>query len=281
MKVALLRWLVSPSPYGQGHRLGVTWLQEPGGHHRLDGDHFTYLQPSLGAGEELRSLDPDLYDRLRLMASRSGRPVSVRETCRALPSDTVRFDRPLRFDDLVRDDPAARAVSRQRWFHEAMVAVTPCSLVFVDFDHGVNDAHVLSSSGDLGDGVSMSEVARLIDRGQSVVTHHLADPSQPVADLAKAHMSDVHGALGVEPLAMAQQLHGCVRVFTVIPHERHRSDLQDRVGALQLSRWGDELHVYRWRNELLTARALSAPVRQPVAAGGRITRTATVGTRLC
>jgi hypothetical protein len=29
LKVALMRWLVSPSPYGQEHRLGVIWLQEP------------------------------------------------------------------------------------------------------------------------------------------------------------------------------------------------------------------------------------------------------------
>ena len=95
-----MRWLISPSPYGRTHRLGVIWLQEPGGHHRLDGDHLAYLTSTHDAGEDLRSLDPDLYDRLRLMAAQSGRPVSVRETCRELPTDTVRFDRPLRFDDL-------------------------------------------------------------------------------------------------------------------------------------------------------------------------------------
>ncbi len=249
-----MRWLVSPSPYGQGHRLGVIWFQEPGGHHRIDGDYLAYLRSTHDADDDLRSLDPDLYDRLRLMAAQSGRPVSVRETCRALPTDTVRFDRPLRFDDLVRDERAARAVSRQRWFHEAMVAVSQCSLVFLDFDNGVDGDDAQQTPGDHpDDGVSMSEVGRLLERGQSVVTHQLADPSQALPELAKAHLNDIHEALGAEPLAMVQKSHDCVRLFTVIPHQRHRSDLQDRIGALQLSRWGDEFRVYRWRSELVTA----------------------------
>ncbi len=252
-----MRWLVSPSPYGQGHRLGVIWFQEPGGHHRIDGDHLAYLHPSHDAAEELRSLDPDLYDRLRLMAAQSGRPVSIRETCRALPKDSLRFDRPLTFDDLIRDDHAARAVARQRWFHEAMVAVSPCSLVFLDSDDGVAGIagdEALQASDDVVDsGVSMSEVGRLLDRGQSVVMHQLADPSQSLPDLAKAHLDAIHGAVRAEPIVLVRRSQDCTRLFTVIPHDRHRSDLQDRIGALQLSRWGNEFRVYRRRPSLVTA----------------------------
>jgi hypothetical protein len=119
LKAGLLRWLVSPSPYGHGYRLGVIWFQEPGVHSRIDGDHLAYLSSTPDADEALRSLDPHLYDQLRRMAAQAGRPLSVRETYRALPTDTIRFDRPLRFDDVVRDDRAARLVARQRWFHEA------------------------------------------------------------------------------------------------------------------------------------------------------------------
>jgi hypothetical protein len=254
LKVALMRWLVSPSPYGQDHRLGVIWFQEPGGHHRIDGDHLAYLYASHDAAEELRSLDPVLYDRLRLMAAESGRPVSIRETCRALPKDSVRFDRPLTFDDLLRDDRAARAVARQRWFHEAMVAVSPCSLVFLDSDDGDAGVGAQQTSSDLADaGISMSEVGRLLERGQSVVTHQLADPAQPLADLARAHLNDIHDAVRVEPLVLVRRADDCTRMFTVIPHDRHRSDMQDRIGALQLSRWGNEFRVYRWRPALVTA----------------------------
>jgi hypothetical protein len=256
LKVALMRWLSSPSPYGLTHRLGVIWLQEPGGHHRLDGDHLAYLHPSHDAGEEFRSLDPDLYDRLRLMAAQSGRPVSIRETCRALPMDSVRFDRPLSFGDLLRDDHdhAARAVARQRWFHEAMVAVSPCSLVFLDSEDGVVGEVEQQASGDATDtGISMSEVGRLLERGQSVVTHHLADPSQPLPELAKAHLNAIHDAVRVEPFVLVRRAEDCTRMFTVIPHTRHRSDMQDRIGALQLSRWGNEFRLYRWRSTLVSA----------------------------
>lgn len=256
LKVALMRWLVSPSPFGQGHRLGVIWLQEPGGLQPLEGDHLARLDGThdVDEDENLRSLDPDLYDRLRVLEATYGRPMSARQTCGALPSDTIRFDRPLRFDDLLRDDRAARAVSRQRWFHEAMVAVSACSVVFVDSDP-VADRHEPQpvSTDPADDGICISEIGRMLERGQSVVTHQITGPSMDLADLAEAHMSGIHDALGVESLTIAQESDGFVRLFTVFPHQRHRSDLQNRIGALQLSRWADEFHVYRWRSDLVTA----------------------------
>jgi hypothetical protein len=254
LKVALMRWLVSPSPYGQDHRLGVIWFQEPSGHHRIDGDHLAYLHASQDAAEELRSLDPDLYDRLRLMAAESGRPVSIRETCRALPKDSVRFDRPLTFDHLLRDDRDARSVARQRWFHEAMVAVSPCSLVFLDSDDGVaGDEPHQPHSEQPDEGIAMSEIAQLVERGQSVVTHQLVDASQALPDAIKERLNDVHDALSTEPMILVRRSDDCTRLFTVIPHDPHRSDMQDRIGALQLSRWGNEVRVYRWHPALVTA----------------------------
>jgi len=262
VKVALMRWLVSPSPYGQGHRLGVIWLQEPGGHHRMDGDHLAYLHSTRDADEDLRSLDPHLYDRLRQMAAELGRPVSVRETYRALPADTVRFDRPLPFSDLTRDDHAARAVARQRWFHEARVAVSPCPLVFLDSDIDVSvdvsaDVSADVSSAPPSDpaetGALVSEITQLLERRHSVVTHDVLEPSQVGPKSVMAHLHQIHDALGVEPMALTLEMYGRARLFTVIPHHRHRSDLQDRIGALQLSRWGDEFRVHRWRPSLVSA----------------------------
>ena len=244
LKLGLLRWLISPSPYGQAHRLGVVWFREPGEGCHVDVEQVAFLDPSSPAGQDLRSLDSVLYDKLRSMASGSGHPVSAREACTALPADTVCFDRPLTYDDVIRDDDANRAVSRQRWFHEAMVAVSPCSLVFLDSDQ-MADAP--------GEDLSLPEIEHLLQRGQSVVTHHLADPSQPLRDLVMTHMNAIHETLGVEPLAVVRGVRGGARLFTVIPHLRHRSDFQDRIGALQLSNWGEEFRVYRWRRELAHA----------------------------
>jgi hypothetical protein len=231
----------------------VIWFQEPGVHSRIDGDHLAYLSSTPDADEALRSLDPHLYDQLRRMAAQAGRPLSVRETYRALPTDTIRFDRPLRFDDVVRDDRAARLVARQRWFHEAMVAVSPCSLVFLDADEGLGGVHTTwsnSSDDPADDGVSLSEIGQLVERGQSVVTHLLTDASSALPELATAHLRAIHEAVGVEPLTLAQESNGRVRLFTMIPHRGHQSDLYACVGALQLSRWGDEFRLYRWNSAL-------------------------------
>ena len=244
LKLGLLRWLVSPSPYGQEHRLGMVSFREPSEPRQVDDEQAAFLDPESPAGQDLRSLDSVLYDKLRMMASGSGHPLTARESCGALPKSTVCFDRPLSYDDLIRDDPAARAVCRQRWFHEAMVAVSACSLVFLDSDHTTDGQ---------GDDVSLPEIGRLLERGQSMVTHHIPDPSQPLPDLVISHMNAIHEALDVEPLAVVRGLRGCTRLFTVIPHRRHRSDLQDRIGALQLSNWGEEFRVYRWHPQLVNA----------------------------
>ena len=132
------------------------------------------------------------------------------------------------------------------------MAVAPCSLVFLDSDDGLErDDPQRSWSDEADGGIWMSEVERLLERGQSVVTHQLADPEEALSEQVRAHTGYIHEALGVEPLAVVEQSNGCVRLFTVIPHQRHRSDLQDRIGALQLSRWGDEFRVYRWRTALV------------------------------
>jgi hypothetical protein len=149
---------------------------------------------------------------------------------------------------------AARAVARQRWFHEALVAVSPCSLVFLDSEESVVGEGEQQAPGDVADtGISMSEVGRLLERGQSVVTHQLAEPSQPLPELFKAHLNAVHDAVRVEPLVLVRRADDCTRMFTVIPHARHMSDMQDRIGALQLSRWGNEFRLYRWRTALIGA----------------------------
>jgi hypothetical protein len=139
VKVALLRWLTSPSPFGRSHRLGVIDPQRPRRQARLRdvGDCHLDATDSRSADDDVRSLDLDLDEWLRQMTHEIGRPPSAREIYQALPTNTVLFDRPLCFDGLVRDDSAARAVARQRWFHEAMVAVSDCSIVFLDSDDGV------------------------------------------------------------------------------------------------------------------------------------------------
>ncbi len=156
----------------------------------------------------------------------------------------------LSFADLDPSDHSDRIVRRERWFHEAMVSVDSCSMVLLDPDNGLwsGGPSIPASGGPEETYADLSEVGRLLARGQSVVVHHPADQSEPTTDQAIALMSDVTDALGVEPVAAVRASRGTARLFLVIPHnERHRSELDDRLGALQLSNWGDELRVYRWQ----------------------------------
>ena len=100
------------------------------------------------------------------------------------------------------------------------------------------------------DHTSLSEVGRLLERGQSVVTHHRVSGSDVVAEQVESRMTEIYETLGAEPLAAVRGSRGSTRLFIVIPHPGHRPDFQHRIGALQMSRWGDEFRVYRWRREM-------------------------------
>jgi len=250
MKLGLLRWLVAPTPFAPQRHLGVIWYRTPDESHNADGKHTGYLDPSSTAGQDLRPLDADLYDRLRDMVSSDDRSVAALAAGGVLPPSTRYYDHVLDFSDLDPFDRAARTVRRERWFHEAMVAVDPCSFVFVDPDNGLRrDDHPVPAHRNRAEKhVYLSEVQRLVDRGQSVVVYHHADRSERVPDQAQSRMEDIHDELGVEPVAAVQATRGSSRLFLVIPsNDHHRSELDHRLAALQLSNWGDELRVHRWQ----------------------------------
>ena len=256
MQLGLLRWLVAASPFSHQHRLGVVWCRVSDGRHEGSSTIGGALDPSSAAGQDLRPLDPDLYDRLRAVTvggDGSVASLAAMAACGAMPKGTVFYDQGLSFADLAASDQAARVVRRERWFHEAMVAVATCSLVFVDPDDGGRRS--MPSSGGVATEAqtSMSEIGRLLERGQSVVVCHRVEGTGPLASQVASRMDDVHSALGVDPLAAVWTAWDTTRAVFVIPHPQHRSDLEDRLGALQLSRWGDELRLARWhRADVLT-----------------------------
>lgn len=245
-KLGLLRWLVSPCPDTQAHRLGVVWYRMPDEYHSLDGTSIDYLDPTSAVGQNLRPLDPDLYDRLRRMVETGKRSISALVSGGALPAGSVSYEQVLTLAGRAPRDPAVRAERRQRWFDEAVDALDPCSLVFVDPDNGLqrDDAATCRSRSEKN--ACLSEVGRFLERGQSVVAHHHADRPECVADQAMSRMAEIRDQLGVDPLAAVQAARGTTRLYIVIPDDRHRSGLEARLRSLQLSPWGSELRLHRW-----------------------------------
>jgi hypothetical protein len=236
-----LRWLVSPSPDTEPHRLGVVWYRVPDEHHSAAGTCIDYLEPTSAAGRDLRPLDPDLYDRLRRMVETGTRSISALVSGGALPAGTLSYEHPL---TPASRDPAVRAERRRRWFADALDALERCSLVFVDPDNGLQRDDVLRRSRSEKN-ACLSEVGRFLERGQSVVAHHLADRPECVAEQAMWWMAELRDEFGADPLAAVQAARGTTRLYIVIPDDRHRSGLEARLRSLQLSPWGSELRLHR------------------------------------
>jgi hypothetical protein len=240
-KLGLLRWLTVPSPFAEPLRLGVIWFPVAGESGDLDGVDVSYLDRTSVAGQDLRPLDPRLYDRLGQLVARRDRSIRALVSSGVLPADTVSYDEELSVAELSPNDPASHVVRRERWFHAAMVAVEPCSLVFIDRDNSDRaEKHA-----------SLFEVRRLLERGQSVVVSRHSDLGGSFPAEAMECMSDLDEALGVEPLAVVRPSRWPSEMFIVIPASDHRSDLEASLGALQLSSWGDEFRLHRWKKAAL------------------------------
>jgi hypothetical protein len=252
-KLGLLRWLTVPSPFAEPLRLGVIWFRVADESEDLAGVDVSYLDRTSAAGQDLRPLDPHLYDRLGQLVARGDRSIRALVSSGVLPADTVSYDEELTVAELSKNDPASHVVRRERRFHAAMVAVEPCSLVFIDPDNELrhHGPPVPTRSDRAETHACLSEVRRLLERGQSVVVSHHSDLGGSFSAEAMETMSDLYEALGVEPLAVVRPSRWPSEMFIVIPAADHRSDLEASLGALQLSSWGDELRLHRWKKAAL------------------------------
>src|SRR5690606_8619799 len=127
-KYGLLRHLAATAPL----RLGVTWYLTPDEGHSGDGGHTRYLLP----GNEHLYIDCDeaLYRELRGLVMSGRRSVAAVRAHGILPAGTVYYENLLgAFGVGSRRSEAVR----EEWHQQALVATSPCDLVFLDPDNGV------------------------------------------------------------------------------------------------------------------------------------------------
>jgi hypothetical protein len=250
LKLGLLRWLVAPSFDAPPHRLGVVWYLAPDESHNADGKHVTYLDPGSAAGQQLRPLDPDLYDCLAAMVAGGVRSVAQLETFGVLPAGSRTFGEVLQFGDLAPGARSARIDRRRAWMCGALRATRDCSLVFVDPDNGLrrSDHSMPSHRAKSEKHAYLDELRAFVDRGQSLVAYHHADRSATVPIQAERRMADAVEELGVEPLAAVRASRGTTRLFLVVPAPAHRDHLRARLRDVEQSHWADELVIY-WASD--------------------------------
>ena len=247
-KLALLECLSAPRrPDEPALSLGIVWYLVDDESHNNDGKHITYLDPETPAGHALRPISPRTYDALRDVAAGERSVRRIEESGALIPGTVSHSDR-LRLGDLPARDRGARLARRSAWVDRAVASIAGCDLVCLDPDNGIRgDDHAVGRHRNRSEKHSyLSEVALLAGDDRSLVAYHHADRSAPVPEQARRRMDDLAGALGRRPLAAVRTSRGSARLFLVVPADRHRARLADRLADLEHDAAGSEFTVI-WR----------------------------------
>ena len=251
LKLGLLRYLTSPHAGLPPLRLGVVWYRVEDEVHNADGKYVAYLSRASAVGRSLRSLDPDLYDRLSGVVHSGTRSVAALESAGVLPMESPCFAEALGFGHLPPSAKTRRVAWRNDWLSRALVATKDCDLVFVDPDNGVrrSDHGVPSHRSKTEKHAYFDELGQFTGRAQSLVAYHHADRSTTVERQAQLRLADAAHELQIEPLAAVRASRGTNRLFLVLPVEAHRSNLEAHLKRLERSAWSSELKVYWWASD--------------------------------
>jgi hypothetical protein len=231
LNFGLLRLLFDDSDL----RLGIVWYHVADETHNGDGKHISYLQTDNAIGRQLRSLDPDLHDRLGAVVRSGARSIAALERSGALPAGTVTFRERLGPND------------RPGWLVRATAAMADRDVVFVDPDNGIrrSDHPIKRHRAKSEKYAYLDELRPFVDAGRSLVVYHHADRSAPVAEQARRRLADAADELGTTPLAAVRASRGSCRLFLLLPVAAHRPHFEARLERLRHSAWGTELDLYQ------------------------------------
>jgi len=216
--------------------------------HNQDGKHIAYLNPGHREVEHLRTLDPDLYDRLAMVVLSGQRSVAAIEAAGVLPPGTRTFASPLGFRDLPSWATSERLARRRSWLDGAMAATGDCDLIFADPDNGFRPAShsVPRSRTKAVKHAYLDELAEFVARGQSVVVYHHADRKGPIESQVQWRLAELFQEVpGCTPLGCVIARRGSVRLLSVAAAELHRSFLSEKLQGLRTSVWAKVLQVQR------------------------------------
>jgi len=244
LKFGLLRWLAPPG-VPTSPQLGVVWYRTADEMHNADGKYIAYLDPSHRSSKHFRELDQDLYDRLaRVVATE--RSTAGLAAVGVLGTGTCFFGDLLDFADLPVTARAARQARRRSWLQRAMAATAGCDLIFADPDNGIRPvAHLMPATQTKAVKYAyLDELAAFAGRGQSLVVYHHADRSASVEEQARRRLGDIARDVPIKPVAAVRASRGTTRLFLVVATTSDAGHLADRLAALAVSPWKNELKVY-------------------------------------
>jgi hypothetical protein len=241
LKFGLLRQLATGDDCDPPLRLGVVWYRTADESHNADGKHVGYLAPSHRIGQHLRSLDPDLYDRLAAVVAAGER--SIPAGVGVLAEDTAYFSDLLDLSGLSVSARTARSELRTAWVEGAVARTAGCELVFGDPDNGLRTRthKVARHRTKAVKHAYVDELLPYAQRRQSIIAYHHADRSATVEVQAQRRLAELAEVLPLRPLAAVRASRGTTRLFLVVAASARAARLEKRLSAIEASAWRDEL----------------------------------------
>jgi hypothetical protein len=228
-KYALLNTLA-----GNDLRLGVLWCRNSELDATRDGCFTAY--------PELRSCDPNLYDRLVQILKNKQRRLSQVEVNDILPRNALFYDTAMPAPRIPCFSTAAREAQSQlraAWFDEAFKRLSGADMVFLDPDNGLASSRCKKHLRSSVKYVFEEEVAAWQKRGQSVVLYQ----HQKRRSLAE-QVSEQRKILAAEAPCHAVSFHRrTARIYYIIPSKDHESRISERLTCFLAGDWGNHFRT--------------------------------------
>ena len=223
--------------------LGVVWCLHPDEEHNADGKHVGYLIEGVRNDRSFRSCDPELYDALReIMASRSRRVSSIPHHG-ILPANTAYYDRVLYYP---KESPRrCRQVSHAEWIGAALAQSSSSDIVFVDPDNGIFNGP-LNWRKTAPKYTYIEDLRHFVQRGQSlVIYHHLSRRGTAVQQIQRCIERLQNELVLTQPPWAIWYHRGSARCYFIIPQDRHRLGLLERLNRFLDSPWRAHFDMVR------------------------------------
>ena len=237
-KFGLLRSLSGhrdTQPVDRELRLGVVWYLYPDETHNSDGKYTDYLSNTSTKHEALHACDPELHDELRKLVTGNNRHIIAIRHSAILPEDTAYYEQTLSYQHAA--PPTSRQVTRDTWFEGAKEATIEADLVFVDPDNGISKTvNPLQKNGPKF--VTLNELSQFAERKQSLVIYHHLGRRESATQQIKNVAKSLQLQLNLPHLPWPLWYHrGTARAYFVIPQERHKATLGNRLTNLLNGPW--------------------------------------------
>ena len=244
-KYGLLRALCSPVDDGSNARLGVVWYLVPDESHNADGKFTQYLDPSPKNDHIFRQCDPELYDTLADIIQHSKRCVSNIHKFGILPHGTVYYEECLTFDNMPANGLKAcrkRTDHRNEWVQGALSVTKDCDIIFVDPDNGLE----AGTKRHLKWGpkyIFFDELEPYYKRGQSLIIYHHTSRRGTAEEQVRERLAQIEERLNSGGTFALLYHRGSSRAFLVVPSEKHKSILTEKVEQFMQGPWSQHLVV--------------------------------------